>query len=354
MTYPLFQSYSLGSHTLKNRAVMAPMTRCRALGNIPNALMAEYYGQRSGAGMIITEGVAPSKNGLGYARIPGLFSDEQVEGWKATTNAVHDGGSLIFAQLMHTGRVSHPDNMPPGSKMVSSSAVQAKGDMWTDTGGMQPHPEPHAMSLEEIESTQVEFEEAAANAIRAGFDGVELHGANGYLLEQFINPTVNERTDDYGGSPEKRARFVIEVMQRVAKRIGAGNVGLRLSPYGFFNDMGSYEGVQEQYVLIAKAAKDLGLAYLHTIRGKHVEPQTLAAIKDAFGGPFMLNGGYDSTQAQAAIDAKEADLISFGSSFLANPDLVERMRSGAALNSPQPDLFYSAEAKGYTDYPVAD
>lgn len=353
MTHSLYQSYKLGLHSLKNRTVMAPMTRSRAIGNIPNALMGDYYAQRAGAGLIITEGIAPSPNGLGYARIPGIFSEEQVQGFRAITQAVHEKGGTIFAQLMHTGRVSHPDNMPKGSRIVSSSRVMAKGEMWTDGGGMQAQPEPDSMSLADIDSTLLEFEEAATNAQKAGFDGIEIHSANGYLPEQFINPTVNQRVDEYGGSEEKRARFVIEVMERTAGRIGAGNVGIRLSPYNTFNDMGTYSGVEEQYVLLAEAAKRIGLAYIHCIRGAHVANATLAKIKETFGGPFIKNGGYDAGQATAALDAGEADLISFGTPFLANPDLVTRLKEGTPLNPPLAEFFYSAEARGYTDYPLA-
>jgi len=353
MTHPLFQSFKLGSFTLKNRAVMAPMTRCRAIGNIPNALMAEYYGQRAEAGLIITEGTTPSPNGLGYARIPGLYSPEQVEGWRLITDAVHKKGGVIFAQVMHTGRVSHPDNMPPGSKIVAPSALVAKGMMWTDGGGMQAQPVPEALSLSDLKATQEEYLVAAKNAIEAGFDGVELHAANGYLLEQFLNPTTNLRTDEYGGDKEKRARFVIEVMESLAAALGGDKVGIRLSPHGTFNDMGTYEGVKEQYLLIVEAAKRLGFAYVHTIRGDHVDPETLKALKTAFGGPFIKCAGYDGQEAQKAIDAGEADLIAFGSSFLANPDLVTKMQTQAAFTSPKPELFYSAGAEGYTDYPTA-
>jgi N-ethylmaleimide reductase len=276
-----------------------------------------------------------------------------VEGWKLTTDAVHKKGGVIFAQIMHTGRVSHPDNMPPGSKIVAPSAEMAKGMMWTDGGGMQAHPAPEALSLSELKATRDEYVVAAKNAIEAGFDGIEMHAANGYLMEQFLNPTTNLRTDEYGGDKEKRARFVIEVMEGVAAAIGGDRVGIRLSPHGTFNDMGIYEGVKEQYLLIAEAAKRLGFAYVHTIRGQHVDPETLKALKAAFGGPFIVCAGFDGPQAQKAIDAGDADLIAFGSTFLANPDLVTKMQTKTAFTAPNPELFYSAQAEGYTDYSTA-
>ncbi len=353
MTHSLFQPYTLGSLALTNRIVMAPMTRCRAIENVPNALMAEYYGQRASAGLIISEGVAPSPNGLGYARIPGLFSDAQVAAWRQVTDAVHAKGGKIFAQLMHTGRIGHPANMPAGAELLAPSAVAAAGTMWTDSDGMQAHPAPRAMTLQDIENAQSEFVQAAANAVAAGFDGVELHSANGYLLEQFINPTVNQRTDEYGGSVEKRARFLLEVAEKVCAQIGSERVGVRVSPHSTFNDMGSYDEIEAQYVYIASALSRLKIAYLHTLRGPHVAKSTLEAVRGAFEGPFMLNGGYNGEQACDDIDAKRADLISFGSAFISNPDLVQRLQSGAELAAANPDLFYTPGADGYTDY-VAD
>ncbi len=230
----LYTSTTLGPLVLQNRMVMAPMTRSRATGNIPNALMADYYAQRGTAGLIITEGASPSPNGLGYARIPGIFSQAQVEGWKATTEAVHKKGAKIFLQIMHSGRISHPLNMPAGARVIAPSAVAASGEMYTDAGGMKPFPVPEAMTLEDIKSTVAEYVQGAKNAVAAGFDGIELHGANGYLLEQFIRPNSNLRTDNYGGSIENRARFVLEVVNAVIAAIGREKVGIRLSPFGVF------------------------------------------------------------------------------------------------------------------------
>jgi N-ethylmaleimide reductase len=350
MTQALYNSYQLGPITLQNRAVMAPMTRCRAIGNVPNSLMAEYYAQRAGAGLQISEGVSPSRNGLGYARIPGLFSAEQVAGWRLVTSAVHAKGGRIFAQLMHCGRVAHPANLPSGGRMLAPSAIAAKGNMWTDGEGMQPQPTPQAMTAEDIEATQLEYVNAAANAVEAGFDGVELHGANGYLLEQFTNPHVNQRTDAYGGSLAARTRFVRETAERVTARIGASRVGIRFSPYGTFNDMPAYDDVEELYTQLARAAQDLSLAYVHAIRGAHVKPSTLAAMRKAYTGTFILNAGFDATGAEATLAAGEADLIAFGSQFISNPDLLEKLKAGRPLVPPKTELFYTPGAEGYTDY----
>lgn len=238
MSNKLLSPFSKGGLELKNRIVMAPMTRSRAENkNTPNALMAAYYEQRAGAGLIITEGTAPSPNGLGYARIPGAYRDSQVEGWRLVTDAVHRKDTKIFLQLMHTGRVSHRLNMPGGAEIVAPSAVASKGNMWTDQEGMQPLPMPKAMSSEEVQKAIQEHVQASENAIKAGFDGVEIHGANGYLLEQFLNPGVNQRTDEYGGNVNNRTRFVLETVTAVAEAIGKEKVGIRLSPYGTFGDM---------------------------------------------------------------------------------------------------------------------
>src|SRR5450759_5392723 len=229
--FKLFTPEKVGSAEMGNRVVMAPMTRCRAIGNVPNELMEEYYKQRSGAGLIITEGTSPSPNGLGYARIPGIFSRQQVEGWKMITSVVHSGGGKIFIQLMHTGRISHPLNMSEGAKVLAPSAVKPAGQMWTDSEKLQDFPVPKEMTAEDLLHTKTEFVTAAKNALDAGFDGVELHGANGYLLEQFLSPVSNIRKDNYGGSVENRCRFVLEVVTAVTESIGKGKTAIRLSPY---------------------------------------------------------------------------------------------------------------------------
>ncbi|MFA6032879.1 MAG: alkene reductase, partial [Myxococcota bacterium] len=244
MTAHLFAPAKLDGLTLANHLVMAPMTRNRAIGNVPNALMASYYGQRAGAGLIITEGVSPSPNGLGYPRIPGIFSAAQVAGWRLVTGAVHEKGGHVFVQFMHTGRVSHPANLPAGAEVLAPSAVAAAGEIYTDASGLQPHPVPREMTAGELRMTLGEFVQAARNAVEAGFDGIELHSANGYLLEQFLSPFTNQRTDGYGGSVEARCRFVLEVAAAAAEAIGRDRVGIRLSPYGVFNDMSPYAEVE--------------------------------------------------------------------------------------------------------------
>ncbi len=350
----LFSHHPLGSLDLKNRVVMAPMTRCRAIDNIPTPVMADYYAQRASAGLIVTEGIAPSPNGLGYPRIPGLFSAEQIDGWQRVTEAVHAADGRIFAQLMHTGRIGHPVNMPDSAEIVAPSAITAAGEMFTDTQGMQPHPEPRAMTEEDIRQAIGEFVAAARNAVEAGFDGVELHAANGYLLEQFVNPNVNTRTDSWGGSVENRARFVVEVARAVADEIGAERVGIRLSPHSTFNDHAAYDGVAEQYGWLAREIGAVGLVYVHLVLGQEGLPdETLQAIREGYSGTLMVNTGFDRDGAENVIGRGDADLVSFGVPFIANPDLVERMRGDVELSAPQPDLFYAPGPEGYTDYPKA-
>jgi len=357
----LFDGFQLGPISLANRAVMSPMTRCRAIGSVPNELMATYYGQRAGAGLIVTEGVAPSPNGLGYARIPGLFSDDQVEGWRLVTDSVHAAGGKIFAQLMHTGRVSHPANLPQGARVVAPSAVPLEEtQMWIDEKmGMDPMPTAHALGADEVEETIGEFVKASENAIVAGFDGVELHGANGYLIEQFIHPHTNRRDDEWGGSVEARCRFAVEVARRVADAIGGERVGIRLSPYGTFNEMPLNDDIDASYRHLASSFGGLGLAYIHIVdhssQGAPEVPDALkAAIRDEFGGAIILSGGYDHDRAAADLDAGKGHLVAFGVPFLANPDLLARFRTRAELNTPRTDLFYTPGADGYTDYPTLD
>ena len=261
----LFSKYTLGDIELKNRIVMAPMTRCRAIGNVPNELIATYYEQRAGAGLIITEGTSPSPNGLGYCRIPGLFNEAQAEGWKLTTKAVHATGGKIFVQFMHSGRIGHSLNLPSGATLVAPSAVQAAGQIWTDQEGMKDFDMPKAMDAEELKQTIHEFEHAAVLAIKAGFDGVELHGANGYLLEQFLSPVSNQRTDEYGGSIENRCRFVLEVVDHVVAAIGAGKTSIRLSPFGVASDMPHYPEIEETYTYLAEQLNLRGILYIHLV-----------------------------------------------------------------------------------------
>jgi N-ethylmaleimide reductase len=357
MNSTLFSKVKLAGVELKNRLVMAPMTRSRAINNIPNTLMAEYYAQRAEAGLIVTEGTSPSSNGLGYTRIPGIFSAPQVEGWKIVTSAVHAKNGKIFVQLMHTGRITHPANLPPGAHIVAPSAIQPKGQMWTDTQGMQNYPVPHAMTLEEITAARNEYVHAAKNAVAAGFDGVELHGANGYLLDQFINPAANQRTDRYGGSIENRCRFVLEVAAEVALAIGKGKTGIRLSPYGGFNDVGPFPETEAQYSYLAEKLNAIDIAYIHLVDHSSmgmpkVEFSTVKKIRDNFKNTLILSGGYTRERAENDVGSGMAELIAFGRGFLANPDFVSRLQTNAALNAPLMDMFYTPGAQGYTDYPT--
>jgi N-ethylmaleimide reductase len=354
----LYSPVTLGPYTFKNRLVMSPMTRSRALGNVPDELMVEYYKQRaSSAGLIITEGTSPSPNGLGYPRIPGIFSAAQVAGWKKITDAVHSKGAKIFVQLMHTGRIGHPNNLPQGAAVVGPSAVLAAGEMYTDAEGAKPHPTPKAMTEADIKTSIGEFEHAAKNAVAAGFDGIELHGANGYLLEQFIRPNSNQRTDAYGGSIENRARFVLDVVKATTAAIGKDKVGIRLSPFGVFNDMPLYPEMEADYAYLARALNATGLFYIHLVdhsaMGAPAVPQSIKdTFRKEFKGVVILSGGYDAARAEGDLEAGKADLIAVGRPLLANPDLVERWKTGAPLNPPDMDTFYTPGAKGYTDYPV--
>ena len=354
----LFTPYTLGPITLKNRVVMAPMTRCRAIDNLPNDVMTEYYRQRAGAGLLITEGVAPSANGLGYARIPGIYNEAQIAGWKKTTEAVHAAGGKIFIQLMHTGRIAHPGNMEAGAEIVAPSAIAASGEMYTDSLGSQAHPVPREMTLSDIEQAQEEHVQAARNAIRAGFDGVEIHGANGYLIDQFINTASNKRADDYGGSRENRVRFALEVAQQVTAAIGPVRTGIRLSPYGVYNDLEVFDGLEDTYTYLAGELGKLGLAYIHLINHPMMAPgeigaHTKAEMQQAFGKTVILCGGLDKEKAEAVLQAGEANLTAFGRPYIPNPDLVDRMENGAPLSPPDFGTFYTPGAKGYSDYPVA-
>lgn len=354
----LFESYSLGDMTLQNRIVMAPMTRSRATDNLPNDLMTTYYRQRNQAGLIITEGTAPSANGLGYPRIPGVFSQDQVTGWQAITSAVHEGGAKMFVQLMHVGRIAHKDNMPSGAEVVAPSAIQADGQMYTDANGEQDHPVPKAMSMGDILQAQQEFVDAAKHAIQAGFDGVELHGANGYLLDQFINPSTNQRQDEYGGSKENRSRFVIETARKVAEAIGAEKTGIRLSPYGVLNDMSQFDDMDDTFVYLAEQLSDLKLVYLHIVdhsgMGAPEVPDAIKAkLRQAFKQTYILSGNYDRDSAEADLQADKGDLVAFGRPFIANPDLVRRLEDSIDLAEPDQSTFYTPGAEGYTDYPAA-
>jgi N-ethylmaleimide reductase len=353
----LFSPYKLGRIELENRVVMAPMTRSRSPGNVPGELVATYYAQRAGAGLIITEGTAPAPEGLGYARIPGLFSPEQVAGWKLATSAVHKAGGRIFVQLMHTGRVSHPGNLPAGARVLAPSAVAAPGTMYTDAEGMQPFPVPEVMTEADIEAAIAAYVHSAELAIEAGFDGVELHGANGYLIDQFLNTASNLRTDAWGGSVEGRARFTLEVAARTAAKIGADRLGIRISPYGAFNGMTPDDAHDALYEHLASKLSDLGLLYVHVVDhsamgAPPVKASLKRAIRERFRGTYILSGGYDKARAEHDLVEHLGDLVAFGRPFLANPDLVAKLKSSAALAEADMTTAYTPGEKGYTDYPV--
>ncbi|MFV5701272.1 alkene reductase [Flavobacterium sp. XS2P12] len=357
-THELFTPKKVGSIALKNRIVMAPMTRCRAIENIPNDLMAEYYSQRSSAGLIITEGTSPSPNGLGYARIPGIFNVIQVEGWKKTTTAVHKNGGKIFVQLMHSGRISHPLNMHKNAHILAPSQVKAAGQMWTDSEGLQDFIVPNEMTSQDILHARTEYISAAENALFAGFDGVELHAANGYLLEEFLSPVSNIRTDNYGGSIENRCRFVIEVASAVAQAIGKEKTGIRLSPYGVASDMPHYPEIDATYNYLSKELNKLDIAYIHLVdhsaMGAPAVPLEIKKlIRHNFKNTLILCGGFDKESAEAAIKSGLTDLVAFGRPFINNPDLVEKFENNSPLAEDlNMDLFYTADEKGYTDYPI--
>jgi N-ethylmaleimide reductase len=352
----LFDQYTAGKIQLSNRIVMAPMTRNRAVEhNTPNALIAAYYGQRASAGLIITEGTSPSPNGLGYPRIPGLFTDAHVAAWKSVTDAVHANGGKIAIQLMHCGRVANEVNLPAGAKVLGPTDAVLAGEIYTDAKGMQPHSEPHAMSEQDIADAVREYAHSASLAIKAGFDAVELHGANGYLIEQFLNGNVNTRKDGYGGSIANRNRFALDVTRATVAAIGADRVGMRISPYGVFNGTGAFADVDAQYEALVKELSDIGILYVHlldhTAMGAPAVPTELKAkLRASFKGTFILTGGFDKDSAEAALTAKAADLIGFGRPFISNPDLVTRLKTGAALNAPDMETFYTPGEKGYTDY----
>lgn len=357
----LFSSHKIGNTTLDNRVVMAPMTRSRADGeHIPTDIMIKYYAQRANAGLTITEGTAPSPNGVGYPRIPGLYNAAQTEAWKSITDAVHVAGGKIFVQLMHTGRVSHPDNLPTGTKLVAPSSIGLKETkMYVDGKGELGMPVPTEMSLDDISKAIEEHVASAKMAIEAGFDGVELHGANGYLIEQFISPTSNKRTDSYGGSVENRSRFALEVARAVSVAIGKERVGIRLSPYGVFNEVAFQEGVTETFNYLAEQINKIGLVYVHLVdhssMGTPEVPTNIKqSIRDRFDGTLILCGGYDKERAEKDLKDGLGDLIAFGRPYIANPDLVLRMKHDEALNEPDQSTFYTPGEEGYNDYSILE
>lgn len=352
----LFDPITVGDYLLPNAIIMAPMTRGRAEeGGVPVELMADYYSARADAGLIITEATAISPQGHGWLNAPGIWTDAQEEGWKAVTNAVHAKGGRIFLQLWHMGRVSHPDFLE-GKMPVAPSAIAAQGETHTPLG-KKHYVTPHALTVEEIHGTVADYASAAKRAIDAGFDGVEVHGANGYLIDQFIRDGSNHRTDMYGGSIDNRLRFLLEVTHAVVNVIGAGKVGVRLSPTSHYNDMEDSNPIAT-FSRAAELLNPLQLAYIHTMEalpghffateGERVTPR----MRKIFGGTLITNGGYTKKLANDALAVDGADAIAFGVLFLANPDLVERFIENAPLNNPDMATFYTPGAKGYTDYPT--
>lgn len=348
----LFSPIELGRLGLRNRVVMAPMTRSRAgERDEPTDLVAEYYRQRAGAGLIVTEGIYPSPNGKGYCRTPGLVTKVQVDGWRRVTRAVHEEGGTIVAQLMHCGRIAHADNKPPDAETVAPSAVRARGDMYTDTAGMQPFAEPRALRREEIPDVVEEYRRATELAYDAGFDGVELHCTSGYLPAQFLSTGSNRREDDYGGSVANRIRFPLEVLAALAAVDGSDRVGFRICPGNPFNDLQD-DDPEETFGAFLDALRPLGLAYCHVIRLQDGPLDNLRLAADRFGRPLIANDGFRAEEATQAIESGLAEAVAFGRAFIANPDLVERLRRGAPLARFDPKTMYTPGPAGYTDYPA--
>jgi len=352
----LFEPFKLGPITLPNRFVMAPLTRNRALaGLVPNPLAIEYYGQRASAGLLVTEASQVSQQGQGYQDTPGIYSKEQVAGWRKVTDRVHARGGRIFIQLWHVGRISHTSLQPDGGAPVAPSAIRAKGKTYVG-GTFADVSDPRALALEELPGIIESFRRGAANAIAAGFDGVEVHGANGYLLDQFAKDGTNKRSDAYGGSIENRARLMLEVTEAVTAEVGAERTGIRISPVTPSNDI-SDSHPQPLFDYIVDHLNALKLVYMHVIEGatggaRDIAPFDYASLRRRFDGAYIANNGYDFELATKVLAVGDADLIAFGKPFLANPDLVERLKRGAPLNAPDKATFYGGGAKGYTDYPV--
>ncbi|ARU31228.1 alkene reductase [Sulfuriferula sp. AH1] len=352
----LFTPVRLGRYSLNNRLVMAPLTRNRAgAGNVPQAMNVEYYRQRASAGLIISEGSQISATAVGYLGTPGIHSPEQIAGWKQVTDAVHDRNGHIFLQLWHCGRVSHPSLLPNNMLPVAPSAIRPEGHAHT-MEGTQDFVTPHALTLEEIPGIISDFRVAAKNALAAGFDGVEIHAANGYLIDQFIRDGSNQRTDEYGGSLKNRSRLLLEITAAVTDVWGADRVGVRLSPINPFNDM--YDShPQQTFEFVANALNPFNLAYLHVTEwagqdsGQGSPDFDFQRLRAVFNGTYITNGGYDKVSANAAIASGATDLVAFGKLFIANPDLPERFAIDAPLNTPDVNTFYGGNEAGYTDYP---
>ncbi|HKQ61081.1 MAG TPA: alkene reductase [Candidatus Polarisedimenticolaceae bacterium] len=353
----LHAPHRLGSLELPNRIVMAPMTRNRAGdGNVPTALVARYYEQRASAGLIVTEATQVAPEGVGYPDTPGIHSAAQLEGWKQVTRAVHQAGGRIFLQLWHVGRISHPLFQPDGALPVAPSAIAPAGQSYTPAGP-KPFVTPRALDIAEIPGIVEQFRRGAANALAAGFDGVELHGANGYLPDQFLRDGTNQRTDAYGGPVENRARFLLEIARAAIDVWGADRVGVRLSPSGTFNDMRDSDPL-ETFGYAVRELDRLGVVYVHLVEATEADVRhggkvvPTEALRARFRRSLIVNGGYDRERAEAVVRDGRADLVSFAKAFLSNPDLPQRLRVAASLNAPDPSTFYGGGEKGYTDYPT--
>ncbi|MBI4785124.1 MAG: alkene reductase [Oscillatoriophycideae cyanobacterium NC_groundwater_1537_Pr4_S-0.65um_50_18] len=355
----LFSPVKLGRYELPNRMVMAPLTRNRAgEGNVPRVLNAEYYAQRASAGLIVSEATQISPQGLGYPLTPGIHSSEQIAGWQLVTQAVHEKGGRIFLQLWHVGRISHPSLQPNGELPVAPSAIAPQGMASTFTGE-QPFVTPRALELDEIPGIVADYRQAAENALTAGFDGVEVHGANGYLLDQFLQDGSNHRTDAYGGSIENRARLLLEVMEAVVGVWGSDRVGVRLSPSGTFNDMADSDPTA-LFGYVISALNRFDLAYLHLVEPRWTSETTetdlgaltASAFRPLYSGTLIAAGGFDRDQGNAVIAAGKADLVAYGRLYISNPDLVERFAANAALNPYDRSTFYGGDERGYIDYPT--
>ncbi len=354
-TQNLFSQITIGPYTLRNRMVMAPLTRNRAgEGNVPQAMNVKYYRQRASAGLIITEATQVSAEGVGYPATPGIHSHDQIAGWKEVTRTVHDEDGLIYLQLWYCGRISHPDLLPKQQQPVSASAIRAEGEAVTFEG-MKPFVEPRALETDELPGIIDQYRKATINAKEAGFDGVEVHAANGYLLDQFLRDGTNQRQDNYGGSIENRARLLLEVVDAVTEICEPSKIGVRISPDNSFNDIhDSNPQALFNYVAEALSLKQIG--YLHVVEGGFMGEHDVDydQIRQRFDGKYMANLGYDQEKAEAAIASGHADLVSFGTLFLANPDLVARFKANAELNTPDQETFYGGDEHGYTDYPFMD
>lgn len=357
----LFEAFNLGSYQLSNRIVLAPMTRSRAgQSRVPNALMAEYYAQRADAGLLISEATSISIQGLGWNESPGIYTDEQSNAWQLTTKAVHNKGSKIFLQLWHCGRASHTNFHPEVGLPVAPSAFKINGDSIHTPKGKQPYEVPRALTTEEVKQIVLDYQAAAKRAKAAGFDGVEIHGANGYLIDEFLQSKTNQRTDEYGGTKENNTRFLLEIVDAVKQVWDANKIGVRISPNGAFNDMGSPD-YREQFLYVAEELAKHDLAYLHIMDGLEFgfhalgDPMTLAEFKVVYPGCIIGNTGYSKELAEQRLQAGDADLIAFGRPFISNPDLVVRFQQNLELNpGADMDVWYTnTGAKGYTDFPLA-